>query len=110
MDFEDLYRKIEQEATMLHACMTEYGSPLDELNENMFELRAELEGRTLDDLFLEHQEKEEQKVPTSTEEAVYGILYGFLAGLGVLSRCREKTLMMLARRIVAEVDRLEDCG
>ena len=108
MDMEDIYRKIDQEARILHSCMMEYGLPLDELNENVFEMRAELEGRTLEDLFKEQMTEEEKNLPSDSEEAVCSMLYAFLAGTGTISRFKEKSLELLARRIVDEVHRIDD--
>ena len=113
MDNSTLYMKMEDEFRHLRGCLLEFGSPLDELNDNVFAMRAELEGRTLDDLFEERDRLEEAKLPTSSVLAVKGILYGFLAGSGSLSQFREQYLDKMARYIVDEVhriDEMEDVG
>ena len=108
MDNSTLYKKIEDEFRHLRGCLLEFGSPLDDLNDNIFAMRAELEGRTLDDLFQERDTLEEARLPSSSVLAVKSILYGFLAGSGSLSNFREQYLERLARYIVDEVHRIDE--
>ena len=86
MDDNDLKKTIEDGFKMLHACLSEFDHPVNELMEHVVALRADVEDKSVDEIFSAHDRFHTLKLDVRKKETM--ILY-LLQGFMVANECEE---------------------